>query len=195
MLSRDQSSEGLDYTRYKTDDGGSINFESKDGHILSLVEGSGTFVCANPNKRFYVKAPLHIYIPKNFGAQLNLTGKCLVIQVSAPGERARGEKLIIRNEKYARAVRYVLTSQYISRRIFLHRDKTLLSIYNQPVSIFRTTMFDATGLPVNFENKPVFKMGYDYQSEPNIVYDVKGNVSVRFAKHPYVAADKQQWSE
>merc|ERR1719334_834364 len=82
MLSRDQSSEGLDYTRYKTDDGGSINFESKDGHILSLVEGSGTFLCGNPNKRLYVKAPLHIYIQKNFGAQLNLTGKCLVIQVS-----------------------------------------------------------------------------------------------------------------
>jgi hypothetical protein len=44
-------------------------------------------------------------------------------------------------------LRWVITPQYLSRRIFLHHDPTLLSKSGHPVSWFHTTMFDVAGLP------------------------------------------------
>jgi len=54
-------------------------------------------------------------------------------------------------------------------------------------------MFDAQGLPKNDEGEPVFKMSYNFRTEPNVCYDVVGKASVRTALHPYGAA--QRWSE
>jgi hypothetical protein len=90
------------------------------------------------------------------------------------------------------SLRWILTPQYLSRRIFLHHDATLLSKSGNPVSWFRTTMFDVDGLPKNEDGEPVFKMSYNSRTEFNVCYDVRGTARVRMAQHPYKAS-KQTW--
>ena len=84
----------------------------------------------------------------------------------------------------------LLTLQYLSRRIFLHHDPTLLSKSGNPVSLFHTTMFDVDGLPKNEDGEPVFKMSYNSRTEFNVCYDVKGIARVRMAEHPYKATNQ-----
>ena len=90
--------------------------------------------------------------------------------------------------------RWVLTPQYLSRRVFLYNDQTLLSKNRDPVSWFHTTMFDVNGLPVNDDGLSVFKMSYDNQTEPNVCFDVSGTARVRMAYHPY-SVKSQIWGE
>ena len=89
-------------------------------------------------------------------------------------------------------LRWILTSQYLSRRIFLDHDATLLSKSGAPVSWYRTTMFDIAGLPPNDDGEPVFKMQYNSRTEFNVCYDVQGRARVRMAEHPYREAG-QAW--
>jgi hypothetical protein len=107
--------------------------------------------------------------------------------------------LIVRDEQFlsacavgAQSLRWILTPQYLSRRIFLHHDRALTSKSGHPVSWFHTTMFDVSGLPVNEDGNPVFKMSYNSRTEFNVIYDVVGEARVRLARHPY---DARKWDE
>src|SRR5262249_18756391 len=113
--------------------------------------------------------------------------------------QARGRNLLLRDETFlaacaagSQSLRWVLTPQYLSRRVFLHHDPILLSKSGNPVSWFHTTMFDVIGLPNNDEGEPVFKMSYNSRTEFNVIYDVEGEARVRFARHPYRSAG-QVW--
>jgi hypothetical protein len=120
--------------------------------------------------------------------------------VLAPSaERARGEALLLRDDEFLaacavpdRSFRWILTPQYLSRRVFLHHDRTLVSPRGKPLSWFHTTMFDVEGLPLNQEGVPVFKMSYNFRTEPNVCYEVLGEASVRLAQHPY-GDSEQSW--
>jgi hypothetical protein len=119
--------------------------------------------------------------------------------VSGPLAQARGKRLLLRNETFLAAcasgsqpLRWILTPQYLSRRVFLYHDQTLLSKSGNPVSWFHTTMFDVSGLPQNEEGEPVFKMSYNSRTEVNFCYDVQGAARVRMAQHPYQKV-KQLW--
>jgi hypothetical protein len=118
---------------------------------------------------------------------------------SASDSQARGTRFLLRDETFllacasgSQALRWALTPQYLSRRIFLHHDPTLLSKAGNPVSWFRTTMFDVAGLPENQDGEPVFKMSYNSRTECNVCYDVEGIARVRMAHHPYHSAP-QLW--
>src|SRR5204863_9462523 len=100
-------------------------------------------------------------------------------------DQARGERLLLRDEKFIAAcatrsqtLRWTLTPQYLSRRIFLHHAPILLSKSGHPVSWFHTTMFDVAGLPPNQDGEPVFKMSYNSRTEFNVCYDVEGEARV-----------------
>ena len=120
-----------------------------------------------------------------------------VIVVSVPPSQARVERVVVRDERFVIGcatpegpLRWVLTPQYLSRRIFLHHDAVIRSKSGRPISWFRTTMFDVDGLPPNDDGEPVFRMSYDHRTEPNFCYDVIGEARVRFAEHPY---DSNTW--
>jgi hypothetical protein len=97
----------------------------------------------------------------------------------------RDEKFLAACTSDSQSLRWILTPQYLSRRIFLHHDPILLSKSGNPVSWFRTTMFDVAGLPPNEDGESVFKMSYNSRTEFNVCYDVKGTARVRMARHPY----------
>ena len=136
---------------------------------------------------------MHLYIPPGMPLAIEAGKGTELVRVSCPdASRARGTELLVRNEKYlaacaapSQSLRWILTPQYLSRRVFLHHDRTLLSRSGNPVSWFRTTMFDVGGLPGNEDGEPVFKMSYNSRTEFNVCYDVKGTARVRMALHPY----------
>jgi len=136
---------------------------------------------------------VHLYLPPGLEVVLEAEPETELMRVSSPtASQTRGKRLLLRDEKFLAAcasgsqlLRWVLTPQYLSRRIFLHHDPVLLSKSGHPVSWFRTTMFDVAGLPRNEEGEPVFKMSYNSRTEFNVCYDVKGIARVRMAKHPY----------
>ncbi len=186
------------------------------GHIFSLLKGSAKLKLqtddANNELGIDSETPLtiaagtHMYIPPHHHASIafSTSQSSYAIHVSGQSEYATGTKLLIRNERFARSARDTLTPQYLSRRIFTNRDETLTSKYGTKIAWFHTTMFDSTGLAVNDEGKPVFKMSYNDQTEPNVVYEVGGIGKVRFAIHPYLTSSssssgsdkqKQVWSD
>jgi hypothetical protein len=140
---------------------------------------------------------VHLYVPPGTKHAIEGEPGMEVVHVSAPASQARGEKLILRDEQFlsacavgAQSLRWILTPQYLSRRIFLHHDRALTSKSGHPVSWFRTTMFDVSGLPKNEDGDPVFKMSYNSRTEFNVCYDVQGAARVRLARHPY---EKRTW--
>ena len=201
ILRHDIHPEGLDVDRIRFFEAGCLTPGSSVGHIISVLRGRGKLLVPGDDKQpLHLEAGMHLYLPPGLEAVLEAEPETEVLRVSSPtASQARGKKLLLRDETYLAAcasgsqlLRWVLTPQYLSRRIFLHHDSILLSKSGNPVSWFRTTMFDVAGLPRNQDGEPVFKMSYNSRTEFNVCYDVKGIARVRMAKHPYHEA-KQLW--
>lgn len=169
----------------------------EQGHIVSVLRGGATLELGVRALTFDVGA--HAYLPPEAGAELHLEPGTDLVHVGAPASQAVGQAVLLRHETFVaatahqgHALRWILTPQYLSRRVFLRHDQTLRSKGGHPVSWFRTTMFDVAGLPANADGEPVFKMSYDSRTEFNVLYDVHGEARVRMARHPY-RADGQAW--
>ncbi|MFC1645682.1 hypothetical protein ACFL2Y_00690 [Candidatus Omnitrophota bacterium] len=193
--------EGLDVDRIRFFETGCITMKSGIGHVISVLRGSGRFHLKGDDKQtFCLEAGVHLYIPPGPESILDAEPGTELLRVSSPSvSQASGKKLLLRNETFlaactseSQSLRWILTPQYLSRRIFLRHDPILLSKSGDPVSWFHTTMFDVIGLPINEDGEPVFKMSYNSRTEVNLCYDVKGLARVRMAQHPYREA-KQLW--
>ena len=202
ILSHEIHPEGLDIDRIRFFDAGSIAPEPGVGKLVSVLRGSGTLHAAGADRRSYrLEAGVHLYLPPGMETVLDAAPGTELLRVSAASaSQARGERLLLRDETFVAAcavdgqpLRWVITPQYLSRRIFLHHDPILLSKSGNPVAWFRTTMFDVAGLPKNEEGEAVFKMSYNSRTECNVCYDVEGAARVRMAQHPYKKS-KQLWS-
>lgn len=198
ILMREVHPEGLDLARVRFVEAGLFAPDPEAGHIISLIRGKAELELAG--ERLALEAGVHLYLPPGARAAFAAEPGAELVQVSAPAAQARGRDVVLRDETFlsacaadAHALRWILTPQYLSRRIFLHHDPVLLSRSGDPVSWFRTTMFDVSGLPPNQEGEPVFKMSYNSRTEFNVIYEVSGEARVRFAHHPYDGAS-QSWS-
>jgi len=194
ILSHEIHPEGLDVDRIRFLEAGSLVPQSNVGHIISVLRGNGELhLAGNDGQTFHLEAGVHMYLPPDLETVLDAEPGAEFLRVSSPSaSQTRGRQLLLRDETFLAAcasesqpLRWVLTPQYLSRRVFLHHDPTLLSKSGNPVSWFRTTMFDVTGLPGNEDGEPVFKMSYNSRTEFNVCYDVQGTAHVRMAQHPY----------
>lgn len=201
ILSHDVHPEGLDIDRVRFFEAGSLAPASGAGHIISVLRGSGNLHVADDDiQSFHLEAGVHLYLPPGMVSVLDAEPGAELLRVSGESaSQARGTRLLLRDETFfaacasgSQSLRWILTPQYLSRRIFLHHDPVLVSKSGNPVSWFRTTMFDVAGLPENEDGEPVFKMSYNSRTECNVCYDVKGAARVRMAQHPYAKA-KQLW--
>jgi len=195
ILDRGVSCEGIDLCRYQAEEGAVIDLAADCGHIASLLEGVAMLRSGSNSTELCITAGTHIYIPPEYAGSLRFSELSSGIHAFAADNRAHGTQLLVHNERYLASTRFVLTPQYLSRRVFLNRDHTLVSRSGDRVAWFHTTMFDTQGLPPNHDGQSVFKMSYDHQTEVNVVYDVKSRASVRFANHPYVEPHEQCWSD
>jgi len=202
ILSHAVTSEGLDVDRLRFREPGSLTINSTVGHIVSVICGRGTLHTGGREDRaFHVESGVHVYLPCGVVSRLEADRGTEIIRVSgASASQARGSRLLLRDEVFlaacasgSQSFRWILTPQYLSRRIFLHHDLVLQSKSGHPVSWFRTTMFDVAGLPKNVDGEPVFKMSYNSRTEFNVCYEVNGTARVRMAKHPYSEVN-QVWS-
>jgi hypothetical protein len=192
--------EGLDIERLRFVEAGRFGFATEGGHIASLVTGGAELEVRGQRAPLRLASGTHLYLPPGADAGLRAEAGSELVIVSAPTEaQTRGRELIVRDERFlsacasaAQSLRWILTPQYLSRRIFLHHDKTLLSKSGHPISWFHTTMFDVTGLPKNEDGESVFKMSYNSRTEINVCYEVHGEARVRMALHPY-ARTGQAW--
>ena len=193
--------EGLDADRIHFLEAGSLTPKSSVGHIISVLRGNGRLNLIGKDKQtLYLETGVHLYLPPGLEVILDGEPGTELLSVSGPSaSQTRGRKLLLRDETFlaacasgSQSLRWILTPQYLSRRIFLHHDPILLSKSGHPVSWFRTTMFDVAGLPRNEDGEPVFKMSYNSRTEVNVCYDVKGTARVRMAQHPYREAN-QLW--
>ncbi|MBV5339611.1 MAG: hypothetical protein J0665_08620 [Deltaproteobacteria bacterium] len=193
--------EGLDIDRLRFYEPGRLEPKGNIGHIISVLKGGGSILVDRESKSpFRLTEGVHLYIPPGKASVLNsASGTELLCVSGADPSQGRGKEFLLRDETFlaacatgAQSLRWAFTPQYLSRRIFLHHDQVLLSKAGNPVSWFRTTMFDVAGLPYNDEGEPVFKMSYNSRTECNVCYDVKGDARVRMAEHPY-AKLKQPW--
>jgi hypothetical protein len=194
ILRHDVHPEGLDVDRIRFFEAGSFTPKSNTGHIISVLRGSGELRFANDSRQpLHVEAGVHMYVPPGLEIILDAQPGAELLRASgASASQARGKRFVLRDEKFlaactsdSQSLRWILTPQYLSRRIFLHHDPILLSKSGNPVSWFRTTMFDVAGLPPNEDGESVFKMSYNSRTEFNVCYDVKGTARVRMARHPY----------
>lgn len=194
ILSHDIHPEGLDVDRIRFLETGHFTPASGVGHIISILQGMGKIDFKGGDRQpLRLDAGVHLYLPPGLESILSAEPGTELMHVSSPSaSQARGKQLLVRDETFlaacaveSQALRWVLTPQYLSRRIFLHHDQVLLSKSGNPVSWFRTTMFDVTGLPKNEDGEEVFKMSYNSRTEFNVCYDVKGVARVRMAQHPY----------
>jgi len=201
ILSREVHPEGLDIDRVRFFEAGRLTPSSGVGHIISVLRGRGSLHVADGDvQSYHIEAGVHLYLPPGMESVFDAEEGTELIRVSgASAAQARGKRMLLRDETFVAAcasrtqsLRWILTPQYLSRRIFLHHDPVLLSKSGHPVSWFRTTMFDVAGLPENAEGEPVFKMSYNSRTECNVCYDVQGKARVRMAQHPYAAAN-QRW--
>ncbi|MEI6290119.1 MAG: hypothetical protein WCP19_06770 [Chloroflexota bacterium] len=194
ILDHEVHPEGLDVDRMRYFKSGRFTPNPGLGHIISVLSGSAELLLlAEHNRSLHLDSGVHLYIPPGLECIFLIDPDTELLH-TAGGQtwQARGSKLLLRDEQFISAcavggqsLRWVLTSQFLSRRIFLHHDPTLLSKSGNPVSWFRTTMFDVAGLPQNEDGEPVFKMSYNSRTEFNVCYDVKGLARVRMAMHPY----------
>jgi quercetin dioxygenase-like cupin family protein len=201
ILRHDIHPEGLDVDRIQFSEAGRLTPRSSVGHIISVLRGRGKlYVQGDGKQSLHLEAGVHLYLPPGLEVVLEAEPETELMRVSSPtASQTRGKQMLLRDETFLAAcasgsqlLRWILTPQYLSRRIFLHHDSILLSKSGHPVSWFRTTMFDVAGLPRNEEGEPVFKMSYNSRTEFNVCYDVKGTARVRMAKHPYLDAN-QLW--
>lgn len=201
ILNNEIHPEGLDIDRVRFCERGNFKPKAKDGHIISVLKGSGSLHLAGDSRSpFSLTAGVHLYLPAGTVSAVNgRPGTELVCVSGTSAAQARGKDFLLRDEMFLAAcasgshsLRWTFTPQYLSRRIFLHHDPVLVSKSGNPVSWFRTTMFDVVGLPHNEEGEPVFKMSYNSRTECNVCYEVKGEARVRMAQHPYNKT-KQLW--
>lgn len=193
ILEHHSSPEGLEAGRIRFVDVGRYSPPAQGGHLLSLIAGTARLEAAGTSGALRLEVGAHLFVPVGHSVALEAGPGTELVYVSAPGpEQVRGTRLLVRDEAFVaaaavpgQALRWVLTPQYLSRRIFLHHDPVLLSRAGRPVSWFRTTMFDVAGLPTNEDGENVFKMSYDSRTEFNICYEVTGQARVRMARHPY----------
>lgn len=174
--------EGLDAVRVRFSRAATVPFEGA-AHLVSLMRGAARMRGCGLDPSTHASVVGDVELEAEAGTEL------IVVTGRAPEGRAA---LVVRQERFLAAaldaegpLRWILTPQYLSRRIFLHHDAALLSQSGAPVSWFRTTMFDTTGLPPNDDGESVFRMSYNHRTEPNFCYDVQGHARVRFAEHPY----------
>lgn len=197
ILRHETHPEGFDFNRVRFVDNGSYVAPSDFGLLASVLFGEARLT-SNQADELRMARGTHVYLPPHsrpsFAAQ---AGTQLVFVLAPAASRARGESLLLRDDQFLSAcarpegpMRWILTPQYLSRRVFLHHDRTLISRLSEPVSWFHTTMFDVEGLPENAEGLPVFKMSYNFRTEPNVCFDVAGSATVRMAEHPY--QDREQ---
>lgn len=201
ILSHETHPEGLNIDRIRFFDAGELAPRTDVGHIVSVLRGIAVLrLAASPPQQFHLEAGVHLYLPPGLESILRADrGTELLCVSSASASQARGKRLLLRDETFlaacacdSQSLRWILTPQYLSRRIFLYHDPVLLSKSGNPVSWFRTTMFDVSGLPANEDGEPVFKMSYNSRTECNVCYDVSGIARVRMAKHPYMDVN-QPW--
>lgn len=193
--------EGFDVERVRFLAAATLELDAAVGHIVSVLRGPVTLRGDGGGDRpLQLSVTTHAYVPAGWRARIDAPADAEILCVSAgTADQARGTRLLVRDEAFLAAsatdsesLRWILTSQYLSRRIFLEHDATLLSKSGSPVSWYRTTMFDVAGLPPNDDDQPVFKMEYDSRTEFNVCYDVLGRARVRMAEHPYREAG-QSW--
>jgi hypothetical protein len=201
ILSHEVHPEGLDVDRVRFFEMGRLTPGVQAGHLISVLRGKGRLrLTGGDGQVFQLEPGVHLYIPPGLEVAVDAEAETELVRVSSPtASQARGKQLLLRDETFVAAcaagsqsLRWILTPQYLSRRIFLHHDPILLSKSGHPVSWFHTTMFDVAGLPANQDGEPVFKMSYNSRTEFNVCYDVKGAARVRMAQHPYREA-KQLW--
>lgn len=200
ILNHDVHPEGLDVSRLRFVVAGKMPLDTKQGQIVSVLQGIGGLKVGGSGRELRLQPGIHLYVPPAVDASVEAqTGMELLLVSGVSASQARGGKLLLRDERFlsasaseGQALRWILTPQYLSRRVFLHHDETLLSKSGNPVSWFRTTMFDVAGLPLNEDGEPVFKMSYNSRTEFNVCYHVEGLARVRMALHPYQST-KQHW--
>ncbi len=194
ILRHEVDPEGLDVDRIRFLEAGRFAPEPGVGHMVSVMRGRVTFHAGGGTEPpLHLGEGVHLYLPPGLVTVFDAgPGDELLCISSATKSQARGDRLLLRDETFVAAcasgsssLRWILTPQYLSRRIFLHHDPVLLSKSGNPVSLFRTTMFDVAGLPGNDDGEPVFKMSYNSRTEVNVCYDVEGTARVRMAQHPY----------
>lgn len=198
ILQHAATPEGLDVLRWRTVPGGRMALDTGQGHVLSLSKGTAQLVLEAETLSLSLGS--HVYLPAGMRAHLQLSPHAELVQLqTATPKQAVGTELRVRHDRFlsacaeqGQALRWILTPQYLSRRVFLHHDAPLRSRSGRPVSWFHTTMFDVAGLARNEDGQPVFRMSYGTRSEFNVCYDVAGDAKVRMAEHPYVAKG-QQW--
>jgi hypothetical protein len=201
ILNHDVHPEGLDVDRIRFFEFGNLVPNSCVGNILSVLRGSGRLHLREVSKRpVNLEEGVHIYLPPGMESFIEAEPGTEFLRVSSPSaSQTRGKQLLLRDETFlaasasgSQSLRWIFTPQYLSRRIFLRHDPILLSKSGNPVSWFRTTMFDVIGLPKNEDGESVFKMSYNSRTEFNVCYDVRGMARVRMALHPYKKT-KQSW--
>jgi hypothetical protein len=199
VVSAKESPQGFEVERVRTTQAAVLSISAKIAVLVSVVRG--TAVLERAGQKYRLESGVHLYLPFGTESRFELSpGSELVLVSTDNPAQARGKEMLIRDEMFlaacateAQTLRWTLTPQYLSRRIFLHHDPILVSRTGDPVSWFHTTMFDVSGLPANEEGESVFKMSYNSRTELNVIYDVAGNARVRFALHPYSRTD-QQWT-
>lgn len=199
VVTADASTQGFDVERVRATAAATFATPATTARLVSVLKGPAELSYAG--QKYRLESGVHLYLPFAIASTIELPpdGELVLISTTNPAQ-ARGTKLLIRDEQFlaacatdAQTLRWTLTPQYLSRRIFLHHDPILVSRTGDPVSWFHTTMFDVTGLPHNEDGESVFKMSYNSRTELNVIYDVAGDARVRFANHPY-AARGQSWS-
>lgn len=201
ILTSDINPEGLDVDRIRFLDAGRLRPRSHPGQIMSVIRGRVRLAVPSFREPLRIESGVHVYVPPGVETELEAESRAEIVRVRSPvPSQARGRALLVRDETFLAAsatsdqsLRWILTPQYLSRRIFLHHDPILLSKSGHPVSWFRTTMFDVSGLPPNEDGDSVFKMAYNSRTEFNVCYDVEGRARVRMAEHPYKDRG-QSWS-
>lgn len=201
ILTPETSPQGFDVDRIRATEAGTFESPASTARILTILKTKTPVTLTRAGARLQLHAGTHLYLPFGEAAHLDLPAGAELISVSTTSKnQARGRDLLLRDETFLAAcaipgqtLRWTLTPQYLSRRVFLHHDPTLVSRSGDPVSWFHTSMFDVAGLPPNEDGEPVFKMAYNSRTELNVCYDVEGDARVRFAEHPY-AASGQRWS-
>jgi hypothetical protein len=192
--------EGLDLERLRFPEAATLPLATDAGHVVSVVNGEAHLSTPMASAPLRLEAGVHAYVPPHASASLSCAPGSFLLWARSPNaSQARGARLLVRDEQFVAAcaagshsLRWILTPQYLSRRIFLHHDETLVSRRGDPVSWFHTTMFDVAGLPPNEDGESVFKMAYNSRTEINVCYDVTGDARVRVARHPHVPT-KQAW--
>lgn len=198
ILQPERGPEGLGAERLRVVAEGATWPLRREAQLLSVLRGALRLTVEGVQVN--LQKGSHLYLPAGVARDPQAAqGTELAVVWAGTEAQARGTKALIRDEQFlsacageGRALRWILTPQYLSRRVFLHHDATLLSKAGQPVSWFHTTMFDVSGLPTNDEGEPVFKMSYNSKTEFNLCYETRGVAKVRMALHPY-RQEGQSW--